>query len=1384
MHRHGAKSAIARVVLSEVSEDGAVAEITLVDAVGRTVAELQRLGLRRANLALIGREATAAPPAFFALDWREVPAPARAAVSGRWLIVAEPDDDTARALVLALRGSGAECDQIALSELARAHHAEHVVCVWGVESEPDGALRAAQRGLQTIQAVLTIKPAPRLYWITRAATAVVEGDLPAPAAAALWGLGRTVTAEHPELHLSLIDLDPRAVAAEVFLRELGANDDDNEVAWRRGKRHVARLVRAPRAISSTDNYQLATQDKGVLDSLALVPIQRDAPGPGEVQIEVAASGLNFRDVLNALGMYPGEAGPLGNECSGLVVEVGSAVEGFAVGDRVMALAPGAFRRFVTVDARLVSAIPAGFSFEQAAGVPLVFLTAWYALHDLAQLQPGERLLVHAAAGGVGMAAVQIAQQIGAELLATASPAKWDAVRAMGVEHVASSRELGFADVFRAARGGADVVLNALTGSFIDDSLSLLSPGGRFIEMGKAEIRDADAVAAEHPGVAYRAFDLSEAGPDRIAEMFRELNAGFASGLLRPLPLRTFALSEAETAFRFMAQAKHVGKVVLRAAASARQTDASVLITGGLGALGLEVARHLASHGYRHLVLTSRRGLDTYGAPEAVAALEALGARVTVAAVDATDREGLAALLATLPQEYPLRGVVHAAGLIDDGLLEEQTPARFERVISPKVIGAWNLHELTRELDFFVLFSSMAGTRGSAGQGAYAAANAALDALAARRRAHSLPATSLAWGPWAERGMAASLDARLQVRFARQGISLLTPAQGVALFDAALSRSEAHLLVVPLDLRRAAKVFDGDVPPLWRALVRMTAASTPVEQASWAREIAALPEQARLGAVSEMIRGELARVLSLASPDLVPLERPLQELGLDSLMAVELRNALSRRTGVALSATLAFDYPTPQAIGKFILGQLSADEMPALPALPAFAVGEDEPIAIVGIGCRFPGGVTDPDSFWQLLEQGVDAVTEIPKDRWDIDEWYDPDPDAPGKMITRWGAFLDHIDEFDPAFFGISPREAASVDPQERLLLETTWEALEHAGIRPDSLMDSNTGVYMGLCGNEYQGRVVADVQAMDAYGMLGTMHSTMVGRLSYWLGLKGPNLPVDTACSSSLVAIHLAAQALRTGECHLALAGGANVLLGPEGMVYFSRVRAMSPTGRCHTFSADADGYVRAEGAGVVVLERLSDARRKGHRILSILRATAVNQDGRSNGLTAPNGPSQQAVIREALQRGGIAPADVGYVECHGTGTPLGDPIEVQALAAVLGDGRDPGRPVLLSSLKSNLGHMEGAAGVGGLIKAVLALQHGRIPKSLHFNEPNPHIDWKSLPVQVAAEALDWPRNGKPRIAGVSSFGISGTNAHALLEEPPAAQPLFVAPARSAELVV
>ena len=426
----------------------------------------------------------------------------------------------------------------------------------------------------------------------------------------------------------------------------------------------------------------------------------------------------------------------------------------------------------------------------------------------------------------------------------------------------------------------------------------------------------------------------------------------------------------------------------------------------------------------------------------------------------------------------------------------------------------------------------------------------------------------------------------------------------------------------------------------------------------------------------------------------------------------------------------------------------------------------EPIAVVGMGCRFPGGANDPESLWKLLCEGKDAICEVPADRWNIDEFFDADPDAPGKMSTRWGGFLDEVDTFDADFFGISRREALGMDPQQRMFLEVSWEALENAGQSPEKLLGTSTGVFAGIASNDYAQLQMqfGDPAEIDVYLATGTCHSVASGRVSYTLGLQGPSISLDTACSSSLVAVHLACQSLRLGECRMALAGGVNVILAPELLINFSKSHMMAADGRCKTFDASADGFVRGEGCGVVVLKRMCDAVADGDNILAVIRGTSVNHDGRSSGLTVPNGISQQDVIRRALTTAGVEPSEVGYVEAHGTGTSLGDPIEVNALQAVYGQGRSKDRPLVLGSIKTNLGHLETAAGVAGLMKAVLILMHGEIPPNLHFKEPNPLIAWKDFAVSVPTVQAPWPSEFSRRIAAVSSFGFSGTNAHVVLE--------------------
>ncbi|MFD8413160.1 SDR family NAD(P)-dependent oxidoreductase [Streptomyces sp. NPDC059650] len=812
-------------------------------------------------------------------------------------------------------------------------------------------------------------------------------------------------------------------------------------------------------------------------------------------------------------------------------------------------------------------------------------------------------------------------------------------------------------------------------------------------------------------------------------------------------------------------------------------EGSVLVTGGTGELGRSVARHLvAVHGVRHLVLTSRQGPDAPGAGELAADLEAAGAdSVRIVAADVSDRGQVAGLLANA--DRPWTAVFHLAAVLDDGLLVSQDAERLARVWGPKAEAALHLHELTRELGLdlsaFVLFSSAAGVLGGAGQGNYAAANTFLDALAAHRRGLGLPATSVSWGLWqqAGQGLTATLGQAELARMRRMGIGALTEQQGLAALDAALGSPHPHLVPVKLDLVTLRRSPDG-APALLRGLVR--APRKRVGEAAAAvsglrEQLAAQPEAERLPSLVRLVQREAAVVLGMASADAVGAQQVLKELGIDSLMAVELRRRLSAETGVALPSTLAFDHPTPAAIAALLLDKMALGgtpkpkRRPGAPR-PASVAAADDPIAVVSMACRLPGGIDTPEAYWNLLAAGGDAIGGLPP-RWDDLDVYDPDPEAVGKSYAREGGFIDAAEDFDAAFFGISQREALSMDPQQRLVLETAWEALERAGIRPDTLSESRTGVYLGAMSSDYgeQGR---ELDAFDGYVSTGNASSVVSGRVSYALGLQGPAVTVDTACSSSLVSLHLAATALRQGECELALAGGVTVMSTPRLFVEFSRLKGMAPDGRCKSFSALADGAGWSDGVGILVLKRLSDAQRDGDRVLAVIRGSAVNQDGRSQGLTAPNGPSQQRVIHDALEAARLTPADIDAVEAHGTGTPLGDPIEAGALAEVFGPRRAQDRPLYLGSSKSNIGHAQAAAGVAGVMKMVLALQHETLPQTLYADEPSPHIAWDGSGLELLREARPWERSAaRTRRAGVSSFGLSGTNAHLVLEEPPAPAP-------------
>ncbi|MGE2727312.1 type I polyketide synthase [Mycolicibacterium pulveris] len=882
-----------------------------------------------------------------------------------------------------------------------------------------------------------------------------------------------------------------------------------------------------------------------------------------------------------------------------------------------------------------------------------------------------------------------------------------------------------------------------------------------------------AAALEHPRLWGGLVDLSATGA---------VDKGTWSGLIDQL----LAAPAGEDQIALRDQGVYVARLTRRtgqpsAAPIELRGDATYLVTGGLGAIGMEVAGYLATQGARHLVLTSRRAPSDTAQQRIDAIREQSGCDIRVITADVANPHDVARVLTTVRAELPpLAGIVHAAGVISTTPLQTLDDDEVGRVFGGKVWGAWNLTEATEglKLDFFLSTSSIAGVWGAGGQTAYSAANAFLDGLAWRQRERGVPGISVNFGPWLNAGMA---DEAARAELDKRGVRPLSPADalaGMAELLASSRKGASHGVVARIDWANFLPVYQiAGKRSFFTQLQREVPDSTP--QASEAastqlvERVTAAPVQQRKKLVVDYLRDVVAEVTRIDAAEIRD-EAGFFDVGMDSLMAVELRHRVQRAVGKELPSTLAMDYPRLVDVADFLLSDVLniGAPVPSVPApaqpAPVAPTRSDEPIAIVSVACRFPGA-SDPEAYWDLLSRGVDAIREIPDDRFDVDEYYDPDPEAPGKIYTRYGGYLDSVDGFDPEFFGISPREAVWMDPQQRLMLEIAWEGLERAGYSPSSLRGSRSGVFVGVAANEYSQLLGTNaVETIEAHFITGNALNVIAGRVAFALGLEGPAMAVDTACSASLVAVHQACQALHSGDCDMALAGGVNVLVSPASIVATSRARMLSADGRCKTFDAAANGYARSEGCGILVLKRLSDAQRDGDPICAVIRGSAVNQDGASSGLTVPNGGAQQRLIAEALARAGLTGGDVDYLEAHGTGTSLGDPIEVQAAAAAYGVGRDGDRPLLIGSVKTNVGHLESAAGIAGLIKVVLALQHEALPQNLHFENPSPNIPWDALPVRVVDKMIPWRPNGRPRRAGTSSFGFSGTNAHVLIEEAPA----------------
>ena len=1255
--------------------------------------------------------------------------------------------------------------------------------------------RAGASALALTQAVADagLVPEKGIWFVTRGAQVLERETGGELAGATLWGFGKAVAREAPQLQPRMLDLDPAPLAPAPDLpNELLYPDEENHIAYRRGARQVARLVRAGAeterlTLPEDPEWALAPDPEGVFEKPYVRPLPAPPLEPWEVRVGVEAAGLNFWDVFRSLGFIP--EGNLGREMCGRILEVGSEVSRVSVGDHVVGLGFGAFAAQMVTHEELVAPAPSGFSVTGLATVPSAFVSAALSF-EFTGLEAGERALVHAGAGGVGLAAIQWVQAAGAEVFATASEPKQGYLRSLGVEHVFDSRQTAFGKEILEATGGegVDIVLNSLTGEgFIDASLSCLRQGGRFVEMARRDILSEEEMAAARPDVRYHILELDvmkKTEPEWVGRVFRDVMARVAAGGLKPIVHSRWPLAEAGAALRFMRSARHLGKIVVTAPPLRQgrlRPDRTYLVTGGLGGIGCAVAEWLADRGAGAIVLNGRRAPDP-AAEETIRALRERGVTVAVELADVADFEAVDRMLTRLDKELPpLGGVIHSVGVLSDAALTNQSWESFETVLRPKILGAWHLHRATldRDLDLFLLFSSRVGVMGNPGQANHATANAFLDQLAGHRRALGLAGQAIAWGAWSEIGEAAEQRGRIERQRAALGGRWFTPEQGIRALDRLVRQDVTHAVVMAMDWA----VFEeavSDRPAFVEDLLSSDA--EPEEEASSSPEDLLSRLRGPLGTERQdllvsFLQGEVQAVLRLSSAPSPTVG--FFDLGMDSLMAVEFRNRLNRAFAGVYTApnTVVFDYPDIAKLAVHLdaeLGEMGdapapepqpestpfAVSMPAPVAaapqeLPASADG----VAIVGMACRFPGA-PDLEAFWRQLEAGVEAVFD---GRPDGGSWAGVagDPAGPDTGARR-GGFIEGVDRFDARFFGITPIGAWTMDPQHRLLLETSWRALEDAGIDPETLRGTGTGVYAGVASSEYRDLMLA---AGESVNYLGTAASMAVGRVSFRLGLEGPTMPVELNCASALVAVHHAANAVRQGEVDLALAGGVNTILSPGKTNEMVALGMLSPTGRCRTFDAAADGFVRGEGCGMVLLKRLRDAEADGDRIWGVIRGSAVNQSGATAGPTVPNGVAQQKVMEAALARAGIAPSEVDFLEAHGNGSEMGDPIEVQAAAAVYGKGRDPDRPLLIGSVKTNVGHLETAAGVGALIKAALAMNHGVIPRHLHFENPTPVVDWDRLPVRVTAEATAWPTDpDRPARAAVSAFGVSGANAHLVME--------------------
>ncbi|CAJ1343367.1 unnamed protein product, partial [Effrenium voratum] len=1225
--------------------------------------------------------------------------------------------------------------------------------------------------------------------------------------AGLWGLARTARMEERGLSLRCLDLDAYEQpdqAAQALVQSLGtlmgmgAGAPETELAARE-KTQVSRLARSTVQVLKPMRLQMSS--RGSLSNLRPVPqVARPVPLPKQVELRIRAIGLNFRDVLNVMGMYPGDPGNPGGDCAGTVCSVGADAASLRPGNDVFGIAWGCLQSYACTEALLLAPKPKSWSFEQMAAWSVTFATTEEAFQELAPLKKGERVLIHAATGGVGLVAVQFAQRVGATVFATAgAQTKVQHLRDMGVKYITSSRDVKVfeEDMKRFLKEdgaeGVDCVLNSLShDDYIPKSLGFLQKGGRFMEIGKRLIWSHDQMHQTRPDVQYEKIAMDwvmEYQPERYNVLMRRLVSQIEQGWWKEVPLTIYEnLTSGIDALRYLQRAQQIGKVVLTQPSRMKCVEEGrYVLSGGVGALGLVTTKMLLEEGAKSVVLLSRRGVVGDELKPMWEKLQDFAVELTVKPCDVASLSDVQELACSLSSEtFTVKGLLHLAAVLEDATLPKLTRKHLEKAYGAKVFGARHLRLCLGGLDFALLFSSTSALLGSPGQGNYSAANLALDAMARywkvgmaalagalRAPGSVVAACPVHWGQYlkqfgksvppfysrfrreagaaqsgAARGGGLAAPRRATVG-AEQVQSMILAVAGEV--TGSVVSAQEPLMEAGMDSlsavefrNRLANELPGVKLPNTLIFDYPTASAISMFAAS---QLSAVGDAQVAQAVPGVSAGQVeALVLAIAGEvtgHSVDAQEPLMDSGMDSLAAVEFRNRLSNELqGVKLPNTLIFDYPTAAAISSFAASQLGAGSSAAPQVGLAGAPAGGQFAAVQGIASTLPG--RRDEGYWQDLLEKKDSVVEIPFTRWDLDMYYSADPDEPGKTYAKHGGFIEGAELFDPGCFGLSAAEAGTMDPQQRLLLEAAHTAFTNSGRDRDQLMGADVGVFVGQC--QYDWFVMVSVgDKFNPYTGTGISASISANRTSYIFGIKGPSLTCDTACSSSLVAADAALSALRRGTAEAALTAGTNLILGTGPYISFSKAKMLSEDGRCFTFDASANGYARGEGVGAAFLS-LGEAP-------VLLRGTAANQDGRSASLTAPNGPSQQAVIRRALAEAAAQAAQVGLVECHGTGTALGDPIEVDALKGVLGENPS----VVLTAVKTNIAHLEGAAGIAGFLKSVHMLEHHQAPPNLHFQSLNPHIDLEDFPAVIPVELQELPEE---TVSGLSSFGFGGTNAH------------------------